>query len=105
MEGEMPKEGKTVLTVFENPLTIDWEKCEVSFPDRKITFCRQEQFSIRIYADVEVLEVFVLNGSYYLLNENKARTLKGDVKIETDSPDVWNVYIYELESVKKIPCI
>ena len=105
MEGEMPKEGKTVLTVFGNPLTIDWEKCEVSFPDRKITFCRQEQFSIRIYADVEVLEVFVLNGSYYLLNENKARTLKGDVKIETDSPDVWNVYIYELESVKKIPCI
>ena len=72
---------------------------------RKIIFCRQEQFSIRIYADVEVLEVFVLDGSYYLLNENKERSLKGDVKIETDSSDIWNVYIYELESVKKIPCI
>ena len=91
--------------MFGNPLTIDWEKCEVSFPDRKITFCKQEQFSIRIYADVEVLEVFVLDGSYYLLNENKARSLKGNVKIETDSSDVWNVSVYELESVKKIPCI
>lgn len=105
MEGEMPKDGKTVLTIFGNPLTIDWEKCEVSFPDRKVIFCRQDEFSIRIYADVEVLEVFVMDGAYYLLNENKVRSLKGDVKIETDSEDVWNVYIYELESVKKIPCI
>ena len=105
IEGKMLKTGKTVLSVLGNPLTIDWEKCEVSFPDRKIIFCRQEQFSIRIYADVEVLEVFVLDGSYYLLNENKERSLKGDVKIETDSSDIWNVYIYELESVKKIPCI
>lgn len=101
----MPKTGKTVLSVLGNPLTIDWEKCEVSFPDRKVIFCRQDGFSIRIYADVEVLEVFVMDGAYYLLNENKARSLKGDVKIETDSSDVWNVSVYELESVKKIPCI
>lgn len=105
MEGNMPAKGKTLLTVCGNPLTINWGKGEISFPDRKIIFCRQERFSLRIYADVEVLEAFVLDGSYYLMNENKRRSLKGGVMIETDSSDIWNMYIYELESVKKIPCI
>lgn len=93
------QKGNLNITLLDNCVRVDFDKRKVQVMDREIRLPKETKFDLRIFADVDVLELFGMNGTRYMVVDNVSSSLNGKVELEADTDMSGSIAIYELSKI------
>lgn len=99
LELQNQKSGCVTIHLLQEILIIDYDAKMICLNKKTIQWQEEDILNLRIFMDIDVIELFALEGKHGIVEENSIHDLTGEICVHSDQGSISKAVIYPLDKI------